>query len=127
MAVTITAGDTFVIDPDGGTNDHLWIVVVVFSPDYASESALLVNITSGTRFSDPACVLRPSDADAHPYVRHESYVYYAKMIERETRDLLKLGTACRRAVASDALMARIRKGAHVSRFTPRGFKKLISH
>jgi hypothetical protein len=123
----LKAGAAFLIDPAGGSNDHLWIVLTIYKPDHSYEwYALIANVTSASnRFVDKTCLLRTDDADRHEYVRHESYVYYAEMKEIEVERLAKLGAARAHEPVCDALLARIRDGVHRSPRTPRGHRALV--
>ena len=123
----VCPGDTFIIDPSIlGSRDHLWVVLFVRIPDYAYvEYASIVNVTSLTRFADRTCLLGPSDIDRHPFVTHDSYVYYAAMREIEVAELLLVVVAKQHDPTCDALLTRMRNGVHLSPRTARGFKSYM--
>lgn len=122
--MNIKPGDTFVIDPDGGSNAHLWIVLAVYRPDLAYEDwALIVSITTLAKAKsvDSACVLNVGD---HPFISHESFAYYQRMREVELNILAACVTSGRQPCLQD-LLTRLIEGLHRSRFTRRGFKSRV--
>lgn len=62
-----------------GPVDHLHFICsdIVFHPITSKESVLLVNVSSVKDGSDydKTCLLNAGD---HPFIKHESYVYYKK-------------------------------------------------
>lgn len=119
-------GDAFVIDPDGGTNLHLWIVLSVFTPDLETAPwAVIVNVTSMSAHADTTCVLAPDDSDAHPFIDRKSFVAFARMREVAVRDLETLVRGNLRPPACPAFLARLRGGVHRSPHTRRGFKSKV--
>ena len=117
--------DTFYIDPQGGTNHHLWIVLAVYTPDLSyDEFAIIVNITSMKKGADTTCILRPDDRDAHGFVTHESYAFFGACLDVETTKLLAL-SAQRRDPIPHTLLARLRIGLHKSPYTRRGIKSKV--
>ena len=62
-----------------GPTDHLHFICCnpVFYPSIGKECVLLVNVSSVDVIldHDRTCILHPAD---HPFIRHESYVYYRK-------------------------------------------------
>jgi len=122
--VTVNPGDTFVFDPSGGTNRHLWVVLAVYEPDHDFLLwAALVSITTMTARADESCVLGPDDEDRHPFVHHPSYAFYARVVEVEVDRLEEIGDP--HVPAAPELLSRLRKGLHKSPFTRRGFKNKV--
>jgi hypothetical protein len=69
--------------PSGAANDpdrkHLFVLLTdpIEAPGFDEKQVLLVNITSvpnGCSY-DSTCILKPGE---HRFIKHESYVYYAK-------------------------------------------------
>jgi len=104
---------------DPGEQPHLWIVLTD-GMDYESltykrkEYALVVNVTT-SRF-DKSCVLNAGD---HPFIKHDSYVYYAKAELYSARRLLEsfMNRKLRRMAKFDlkdarqrAVFERVRRG-----------------
>jgi len=104
---------------DPGEQPHLWIVLTD-GMDYESltykrkEYALVVNVTT-SRF-DKSCVLKAGD---HPFIKRDSYVYYAKAELYSARRLLEsfMNRKLRRMAKFDlkdarqrAVFERIRRG-----------------
>jgi hypothetical protein len=119
--VNIKPGDTFVIDPEGGSNAHLWIVLAVYQPDLSYEDwVLIVSITTLDRakFVDSACIVNAGD---HPFISHESFAHYQRMRELELSTLAACVTSGRPPCSQD-LLTRLIEGLHRSQFTRRGFK-----
>lgn len=118
-------GDAFVIDPDGGSNAHLWIVLGVYQPDMVYEDwGLIVSITTlaKAKFVDSACVLNVGD---HPFISHESFAYYQRLREVELTTLAKFATAARQRCSAD-LLKRLIQGLHQSKHSKRGHKARVS-
>ncbi len=70
-----------VLAPVGGS-DHLHVICndPVHYPIHGCDCVLAVNITTiypPPAHHDPACILRAGD---HPFIHHDSYVYYADAI-----------------------------------------------
>jgi hypothetical protein len=56
----------------------------VFTADFdTTKYAVIASVTSMTPRGDRTCVLTPENADRHPFIHHESYVYYGAMLEVE--------------------------------------------
>jgi hypothetical protein len=122
--VSLVPGSTFVIDPDGGTNPHLWIVLAVYEPELEyDEWALIVSVTTLDRakFVDEACVLNVGD---HPFLAHESFVHYQRTREVETRTLAACAANARQPCSPD-LLKRLIEGLHRSPHTRRGHKSRV--
>lgn len=122
--MSIKPGDTFVIDPDGGSNAHLWVVLAVERPDWAYEDyALIVNVTTldKTKLVDPACVLNVGD---HAFVSHESFAHYGRMREVELGTLSGFAASARQPCSAD-LLKRLIQGLHQSKYTKRGHKARV--
>lgn len=115
----ISAGDTFLFDPDDGGNPHLWIVLKVYRDDCGGERVLLVNVTSWTPHGDKTCLLERGD---HPFIGHKSYAYYGAMRDCEPSDL---DEAPKHVPVSKPLLDRLLSGALKSPHTKRGMKQLL--
>ena len=83
MALSI--GDTF-------KDDHLW--VFLNNPTIPDDMIVCVNLTS--EWHDESCVLYPSKFQAHPDLKHPSYIRY---------DRARFG----KAAAVEPLIAKIRR------------------
>lgn len=127
MRGTVEAGDAFLLNPSKtAVVDHLWVVLAVYTPDYSlAVCATIVNVTTVDRFVDRSCILRPGDPDAHPFITHESYVFYRGLREVEAGDTDTLQPGRKQTCIADALLSRMRIGLHRSQFTPRGFKAKV--
>jgi hypothetical protein len=103
---------------------HLWFVCT--NPD-ATGKVATVSLVSLKDWSDRTCIVTPPD---HPYVTHESVIYYQDACLREVAALeaaLQNGLLQPQQVATDALMQRIRAGAVASRFVPRNVRAAIQN
>lgn len=122
----VDIGDTFLFDPEGRNQPHLWVVVHKYTPEFETkEFAVIVHITSVTNRTDPllkVCVLSPTDDDRHPYVAVPSYVHYQSLAAVECDKLI--GQRPHDQVCA-ALLGRIRRGLHRSSLTKKSFKKLV--
>lgn len=127
MSSNVAAGDAFLINPSNtAVVNHLWIVLSVYTPDYAlAACATIVNVTTCDRFTDTTCILTPRDPDAHPFLRHRSYVFYGGLREVEAGDMDILDPLRKQTRAAPSLLSRMREGLHRSPFTPRGFKAKV--
>lgn len=121
----VKPGDTFILDPEGGTNSHIWVVLAVDRPDMCEDWAIIVSITSvkpeTRKFADLTCVV---DVGDHPFLTHESYVYYGDIQEVEVRRLLG-GLGARRQPCSADFLKRLREGVHASPRTKKRFKSRV--
>lgn len=102
---------------------HLWVVLHVYVPDLEfDEWAVIALVTSTTaRTTQDLLTCQVGNGD-HPYLVHGSYVLYQATAQYE---LAKLPEGCRHQPCSAALLERIQRGAHASRHTQRGMKKLV--
>lgn len=123
--VSVKPGDTFIIDPTGGTNKHLWVVLEIDCPDLCEDWAIIVSITTldplTRKFADLTCVVGVGD---HPFLKHDSYVYYADTREVEVRHLVSRVETRHQPCTADFLK-RLREGAHISPRMKRGFKRRL--
>lgn len=120
--MSVSPGDTFLGDPrvSQSTVGHLWIVVEVYTPDLDTcVIAIMANATSGALDCDHCCVIERGD---HPYISHQSFVYYREMVEIPVENLAHLKQL---EPLSVDLLSRVRQGLHRSKFTPRGFKSKV--
>jgi hypothetical protein len=124
--VSVLPGDTYVFDPNGTNQNHLWVVLATYVPDFELELWAIVGhittLTPRTQLEHRICVLTAEDEDSHPFVHHPSYVLYSALRAIE----------CSRLPADKAhdpvcseLLVRICRGAHTSKLTKRGLKLLI--
>lgn len=121
--MSVQPGDTFYGDPRslGSQVAHLWVVVAVYEDelDRASVLAVLVSATTATPRMDRSCVLLPGD---HPFIHHESCMYYQKAVECPIADLAQMQP---HTPVSRQLLVRIRQGLHRSPQTKRGLKAKV--
>lgn len=119
--MSVSRGDTYFFDPDplgGGYNCHLWIVASVYEGELDGlKYAIIVNVTSMTNHADRTCVLGSND---HPFLSHESYVFYAKALQIE---ITSLPEKAKNTPVSAAVLGKVLAGVQQSKFTPRGIKK----
>jgi len=75
--MSLQIGNTFLNDPYLELDRHLW--VIISDPSYNSEQVAIVNITSwedeGDELNDSSCIVNDGE---HPFIKHKSYVIYAK-------------------------------------------------
>ena len=120
----VEPGATFLGDPSvfGTTGgNHLWIVAYVHTPEYATTPhAIVVNVTTARgRGDDRTCILNVGD---HPFIKHESFVYYGEAREVEVADLVAMSS--QGPVSSD-LFQRVRSGFRNSRHVRNKMKGLV--
>jgi hypothetical protein len=111
--------------PSGPANDparkHLFVLLTdpIKSVDFDEKQVLLVNITSipnGFTY-DSTCILKPGE---HRFIKHESYVYYAKARIEAANALLrgvKSGQLAPHEIMDEALVKRICDGLQQSPHT----------
>jgi hypothetical protein len=112
----VNPGDTFAID-------HLWFVCTI--PD-SDGQVVIVSLTTETNYTDPTCRLVPGD---HPFVSRPSVIAYQRsrvVPAREMDELARTRGVRHHAPASSELLVRIRAGALVSPYTPRGVRRAIA-
>lgn len=117
----VFAGDTFHGHPGplGGVSAHLWIVVHVHAPPLDTcELAVLVNVTTWIPTGDGSCIVDPGD---HPFIHHRSFLYYREAREVPVADI----TMRPHEPVSAALLSRVRRGLHASKFTAKRFKLCV--
>lgn len=126
--MTVRPGDTFLFDPEATNKPHLWIVLAVHWPELdTSEWAIIASITSlapTARGVDRTCILGPSNADGHPFIQVDSYVFYRKMMNVEVSRLLQDGQA-RHVPVSERVLRMVFDGALRSPHTRRGLKGIL--
>lgn len=116
-------GDTFHFDPFGAANNHLWIAIGERTKDGARD-IVIVSITTWHQRADETCKLVCTERGMHPFVKHESFVYYrGTMIVPEAP--LDAQKANKRQRLSPELLARVQQGAHASPQTPRWLKAFV--
>lgn len=109
-------GDTFLMPAPGGTaTPHLWIIIT--EPDRASNLCGIVSVTTLRNSKDQTVILNAGD---HPFVRHESTIFYgdamivdAKRLENE----IAAGLAVCRDPCPTATLELVQKGVSASPFT----------
>ena len=113
------------IIPSGPANDpnrkHLFVLLTdpIEAPDFNGKQVLLVNIASvpNSLPYDSTCILHPGE---HRFIKHESYVYYAKARIEAANALLrgvKSGQLIPHEIMDDALVKRISDGLQQSPHT----------
>jgi hypothetical protein len=124
--VPVEPGDTFVFDPDGTNQQHLWVVVATYMPEfetvYFAIIAFVSTVNGRTIEADRACILRKFDDDAHPYIHNDSYVVFGRMKVVECEKLPK--ASVHEPVCLE-LLQRIQRAAHSSKMTKKGMKEYI--
>lgn len=109
----MTPGDTFVpIAPRG--DGHLWVVISAPTPQ---NRLAIVNLTTRRPPCDDSCILQARD---HPFLRHESIVFYARARLADADILdgnLSGGLYSPRDPVTVGLLRRIQDGALVSPYT----------
>ena len=101
--------------PSGLANDpdrkHLFVLLTnpIEAPDFNEKQVLLVNIASAPNGLpyDSTCILQPGD---HRFIKHKSYVYYAKARIEAANALLrgvKSGQLIAHNIMGQAIVQRI--------------------
>lgn len=104
--------------PSGPTHDperkHLFVLLTdpIESPDYQGKQVLLVSIASVHKNLpyDTTCIIQPTE---HRFIKHESYVFYAKARIEAANALLrgvKSGQLIPHDLMNDGLIQRIANG-----------------
>ena len=112
--------------PSGPAHDperkHLFIVLTNPAQvlEYNEKHSLLVGVASvhPDLPHDPTCLLHAGD---HEFIRHRSYVHYARALIEPSQSILngvKKGLLVPKAMLVEELFARVCKGLVESRFTP---------
>ena len=106
-------------DPD---RKHLFIVLTDPAQvlDYTEKQSLLVGVASiqADLPHDPTCLLHAGD---HEFIRHKSYVHYARALIQSSQSILngvKKGLLVPKELLVQDIFARVCKGLVESRFTP---------
>ena len=124
--MSVEVGDTFLFDPDGRNQKHLWVVLATYVPDFQYEEfAIIVHLTTvtpRTTADQKVCVLEAYDEDRHRFVRTSTYVHYGDVRQVECSKLVAQNG---HEQATESLVSRMRKGLHASKYTKRGFKKIV--
>lgn len=128
MDLDIYSGTTILMPHQMNGIKHLWVVLT--DPEGSPESILAVNITSrGINISseyewdDPTVIL---DREEHPFITHESLLYYgkAKIIEvNKLQRLIQTGTASFEKDCSDTMLRRCQGGIFDSPFVTNEIKE----
>jgi hypothetical protein len=111
--------------PSGPVNDpdrkHLFVLLTdpIEAPDFNGKQVLLVNIASVPKSLpyDSTCILQPGE---HRFIKHESYVYYAKARIEAANALLrgvKSGQLMAHEIMGQAIVQRICDGLQRSPHT----------
>jgi hypothetical protein len=112
-------GDTFMIEDDDGTDEHLHVVLT--EPSLAGE-VVTANISTRRRWSESLVRLQVGE---HPFITSESIVSYAFAAIRSYAAIeaaIKAGTARPKEKASPELVKKIIAGLIDSDFTPPGVR-----
>jgi hypothetical protein len=76
-------GDTFLMPAPGGrATPHLWIVIT--TPNPSTHLCAIVSVTTLRNSKDQTIILGPDD---HPFIRHESTIFYGDGMMVDTRKL----------------------------------------
>jgi hypothetical protein len=114
----VKLGDTFLLR--GG---HLWVVSTLPAAD---GSVVMFNFSSFLHGCDDSCVLYDGE---HPFIRHDTFVFYAKGLVVPSAMQKKLmstpSEAEPRQPVSAELLERIQLGALESDFTPQKIQKAV--
>jgi hypothetical protein len=118
----VQLGDTYLWDPEGGDNNHLWIVLT--KPDPESGKCVIINLTSSTG-GQYALTLKIGD---HPYIRKNSDVNFGDAMISSVEQIekaVRLGCAYRREPMGLELLQKIAETAKTHNAPARGIKKLV--
>jgi hypothetical protein len=110
------AGDAFLYPIP---TEHLWIVIT--NPN-ASGAVLIVNITSIKTGKEPDLTV-PVRRGEHPYVTHDSFVYYREAMTKTVTELAaeeKAGRLKWQDICTAKLLEVVRSGVSASPHTRRG-------
>lgn len=112
--------------PSGPDNDpdrlHLFILVTDGFGKPARAALVSVASVRDNRYCDRTCLLKPCD---HPFIQHESYVYYAKARIEEVDALVrgvKSGNLIQKDPLNPEVFERVCQGLLDSKHTPRRLK-----
>lgn len=111
--------------PDDPGRKHLFILLTDVQPP--DQTTLLVSVASvyGNTPHDPTCYLYPGD---HPFIRHRSYVHYARArieLAPKLAEGVKQGQLIPQGTLGAAIFARVCKGLLESRHTTPKIKKFF--
>jgi hypothetical protein len=122
----VQAGDTYLFDPNGLNQNHLWVVLATYVPELELEQwalmAYVTSLTARTQRHHRVCIVTPQDEDAHHFIHHASYILYSDLREFECA---KLPPAHASDPVCEELLVRICRGAHTSKLTKRRLKNLV--
>ena len=109
-------GDSFLMPaPGGAATPHLWIVVT--EPDRQTHLCAIVSVTTLRNSKDQTVILRPGD---HPFIRHDSTIYYGDAMIVDTRRLaseIAAGLAVVRDKCAQSTLKLVQDGVLASPFT----------
>jgi hypothetical protein len=97
-----SVGDTFLWDPDGGNNPHLWIVLT--TPEKGTGRCVIINLTTSSHGTH-SVTLRVGD---HPFIRHDSDVNFGDSMFT-TEQMIQGAVASGNAVPKDPMSPNILK------------------
>ena len=112
----IRCGDTFLIPAPTVGRPHLWIVIT--DPDPETSQCVVVSITTLRHSKDQTVILQ---AGEHPFIRHQSVVYYqdAQIIDaRRLESEEQAGNVLRKERCQSSLLDLVQRGLIASDFTP---------
>lgn len=104
------------MSPRFGVEPHLWIIITDVDKD--SDLIVIVSLTTLRRNADQTVILRKGD---HPFIDHESIVYFAdaRLTELKSIDaLVTAGTIKQQASCSANLLKEIQAGTLACDLTP---------
>jgi hypothetical protein len=110
------SGDTFLMPAPGGrATPHLWIVIT--TPDAVTRQCAIVSVTTLRNSKDQTIILRPGD---HPFVRHDSTIFYGDGMIVDVRKLdqdLTAGLIVAREKCPEQTLKLVQDGIGASPFT----------
>jgi hypothetical protein len=118
----IYAGRTLLLGTPNQIKRHLWIVLTNPKGKPNDEKVAMVNFTSLKQDSDTTIVLESKD---HPFVRHETVVYYQDARLAEViliQKAVKQGLSSFHDDCSNELLEKIQLGLLISPLTPKNIK-----
>jgi hypothetical protein len=115
-------GDTFVWDPNGGNNPHLWIVL---TPPDKNGQCVIINLTTSSH-GKHSMILKTGD---HPYIRHDSDVNFGDSFissESQIAGALKSREAVANQPLNQTFLNQIITAAKAHPAPPRAVRKMIA-
>ncbi len=107
-------GDCYWLDPDGGTNAHLWVIIGTAPDTPQPGSTCYVFANASSSGPDTCCVLTPAD---HPSLTGTSYVRYDYVRYIVSTASILRQPGLQRQPMRAAVLRQVQAGAHVSLHT----------